>query len=79
LTGSSEFQRARQGSTRAIAQSSGGFFFVLHFLDGHIAKFVRVEHFSAVEALNEFHVVFARYNPDPGVLADRIHGVLAGK
>ena len=55
------------------------FFFVLHFLDSHIAKFVGVEDFTAIEALNEFNVVFACHYADPGMLADRIHGVLVGK
>jgi hypothetical protein len=61
------------------ATGSGGFFlFVLHFLDSHIAKFVGVEDFTAVEALDEFHIIFACHNPDPGMLANRIHGVFVG-
>jgi hypothetical protein len=64
---------------RAQCQLGGFFLFVLHFLDSHIAKFVGVENFSAVEALDELHIVFARDYPDPGVLANRIHGMVGGK
>lgn len=60
------------------ASSGGLFLFVLHVLDGHIAKFVGVENVSTVEALDELNIVFARDDPDPGVLANRIHGVMAG-
>ena len=57
-------------------EMSGGFFFVLRFLDGHIAKFVGVEDFTAVEALDKFDVFFAGHNADLRMLTDRIHGVI---
>lgn len=58
------------------AGASGGFFLfgVLHFLDRHVAEFVGVEDLSAIEALDEFNIIFACHNPDPWVFADRIHG-----
>jgi hypothetical protein len=56
----------------------GCLFFVLHFFNGHIAEFIGVEDFSAIEALDKLDIVFSCYDPDPGVLANRIHGVLTG-
>jgi hypothetical protein len=64
-------------SAAGRSKKSGGLFFlVLHFLDGHIAKFVGVEHFSAIEAFDKLGVIFARHDAYLGVLADRIHGVI---
>lgn len=55
---------------------SGGFFFVLSFLNRHIAKFVGVENLAAIEALDKLGVIFTRYYADLGMLTDRIHGVI---
>lgn len=60
-------------------KKSGRFFFlVLHFLDGHIAKLVGVEHFSAIETFDKLGVIFARHDAYLRMLTDRIHGVIRG-
>jgi hypothetical protein len=69
--------RGDRDKQRVSSAGSGGFFFfVLHFLDGHIAEFVGVEDLSAIEAFDELGVIFARDNADLGMLTDRIHGVI---
>ena len=51
----------------------------LHLFDRHVAEFVGVKDFAAIEALDEFDIVFACHNSDPGMLTDRIHGVLVNQ
>lgn len=54
------------------------FFLVLHVLNLHVVKFVGVEDFAAVQALDKLHIVFARHYADLRVLTDRVHGVFGG-
>lgn len=54
--------------------ASGVLFFILHrFLDGHITELIGVEDLSAVQALHEFNVLFARYHANLWMFAGCIH------
>lgn len=39
----------------------------------HIVKFIGVEYFAALHALDEFNVLFARHYAHSGVFALRVH------
>jgi hypothetical protein len=72
-----ERQAAAKRPPPGDGEISGGFFFlVLRLLDRHIAKFVGVEDFPAVEALDKFDIFLACHNADLGMLTDSIHGVI---